>query len=278
MNEATLNKIRALIASADGLIISAGAGMGVDSGLPDFRGNEGMWEYYPALGKLRIGFSSIANPQAFAENPERAWGFYGHRLMMYRQTEPHLGFRLLKELGEKFKHGYFVFTSNVDGQFQKAGFDPEKIHECHGSIHSLQCMTPNDCSSSVWPNLIEPRIDTDFCELVSPLPKCKHCGELARPSILMFNDWHWQEWPYQQQNQRLNDWLKQVKSPLVIEIGAGVAIPTVRYFSEEVANGGERLIRINPANVSIRLGCGVSLTMGGLAGIEMIFNEALAVL
>ena len=64
MNEVTLNKIRALIASADGLIISAGAGMGVDSGLPDFRGNEGMWEHYPALGKLRIGFSSIANPQA----------------------------------------------------------------------------------------------------------------------------------------------------------------------------------------------------------------------
>ena len=94
----------------------------------------------------------------------------------------------------------------------------------------------------------------------------------------MFNDWHWQEWPYQQQNQRLNDWLKQVKSPLVIEIGAGVAIPTVRYFSEEVANGGERLIRINPANTSIRLGCGVSLTMGGLAGIEMIVKEALAVL
>ena len=47
MNEVTLNKIRALIASADGLIISAGAGIGVDSGLPDFRGNEGMWEHYP---------------------------------------------------------------------------------------------------------------------------------------------------------------------------------------------------------------------------------------
>ena len=197
------------------------------------------------MGKLRIGFSSIANPQAFAENPERAWGFYGHRLMMYRQTVPHLGFRLLKELGEKLKHGYFVFTSNVDGQFQKAGFDPEKIYECHGSIHALQC---------------------------------KHYGELARPSIVIFNDWHWQEWPYQQQNQRLNDWLKQVKSPLVIEIGAGVAIPTVRYFSEEVANGGERLIRINPANATIRLGCGVSLTMGGLAGIEMIVKEALAIL
>lgn len=273
-----LAKIRTLLQQADGLIITAGAGMGVDSGLPDFRGNEGMWQHYPALGKLRIGFTSIANPRAFVENPKRAWGFYGHRLKMYRQTEPHLGFKRLKELGEKFKQGYFVLTSNVDGQFQKAGFDPERVYECHGSIHALQCMTPDDCSPSVWPNLIELSIDNDLCELVSPLPKCKHCGELARPSILMFDDWHWQEWPYLQQKQRLEKWLKSVKSPLVIEIGAGLAILTIRHFSEQLSEDGERLIRINPANASISSKRGVRLTMGGLAGIDMIFKEALAVL
>ena len=271
MNEVTLNKIRALIASADGLMITAGAGMGVDSGLPDFRGNEGMWEHYPALGKLRIGFSSIANPQAFAENPERAWGFYGHRLMMYRQTVPHLGFRLLKELGEKLKHGYFVFTSNVDGQFQKAGFDPQRIYECHGSIHTLQCAKPDDCCKSTWLAIDEqPVIDIDACELTSALPKCLYCGGLARPNILMFDDWFWQARPYQQQKKRLEQWLTQVEAPLVIEIGAGVAIPTVRHFSERVANNGQRLIRINPADATIPLGNGVSLAMGGLAGINVI--------
>lgn len=84
--------------NTDGLLISADAGMGVDSGLPDFRGNQGMWQAYPELGKQRIEFSSIANPNAFNDAPALAWGFYGHRLKLYRQTTPHQGFHLLKKI------------------------------------------------------------------------------------------------------------------------------------------------------------------------------------
>lgn len=65
-----------LIASADALHITAGAGMGVDSGLPDFRGSKGFWEAYPALARAGIEFRSIANPAAFKDNPRLAWGFY----------------------------------------------------------------------------------------------------------------------------------------------------------------------------------------------------------
>lgn len=69
-----------IIHRADGLLITAGAGMGVDSGLPDFRGNEGMWRAYPALKSANMVFHQIANPQSFEQHPELAWGFYGHRL------------------------------------------------------------------------------------------------------------------------------------------------------------------------------------------------------
>ena len=62
------------------LIIAAGAGMGVDSGLPDFRGNEGFWRAYPPLAKLGLEFAEIANPHWFERDPQLAWGFYGHRL------------------------------------------------------------------------------------------------------------------------------------------------------------------------------------------------------
>jgi NAD-dependent SIR2 family protein deacetylase len=230
-----------------------------------------MWQHYPALGRLRMGFSSIANPEAFENDPTLAWGFYGHRLLSYRNTQPHQGFNLLKKLGERFTHGSFIFTSNVDGQFQKAGFDPQRIYECHGSIHTLQCAKPDDCCKSTWLAIDEqPVIDIDACELTSALPKCLYCGGLARPNILMFDDWFWQARPYQQQKKRLEQWLTQVEAPLVIEIGAGVAIPTVRHFSERVANNGERLIRINPADATIPLDNGVSLAMGGLAGINVI--------
>lgn len=68
------------IDAADSLVTAAGAGIGVDSGLPDFRGKDGFWKAYPALGRSRTSFSEIASPDAFQTAPLRAWGFYGHRL------------------------------------------------------------------------------------------------------------------------------------------------------------------------------------------------------
>ena len=127
------------IAKADAIVIAAGAGIGVDSGLPDFRGNDGFWNAYPALAKAQINFTDIANPRVFHQQPELAWGFYGHRLDLYRKTVPHAGFGILKKWTDA-KKGSWVFTSNVDGQFQKAGFAKDQIHECHGSIHYLQCV------------------------------------------------------------------------------------------------------------------------------------------
>src|SRR5215471_9978885 len=85
------------IESADALLIGAGAGMGVDSGLPDFRGNEGFWKSYPPLKKLGLSFVNLANPHWFRSDPELAWGFYGHRQALYRTTRPHAGFAILRK-------------------------------------------------------------------------------------------------------------------------------------------------------------------------------------
>ena len=100
-----------LIAQADGLLITAGAGIGVDSGLPDFRGTQGFWGAYPALGRARIAFEQIANPAAFARHPRLVWGCYGHRLKLYRRTVPHPGFAILRRIGTMLPQGAFVFTS-----------------------------------------------------------------------------------------------------------------------------------------------------------------------
>src|SRR5436189_6030379 len=83
------------IADADALLITAGAGMGVDSGLPDFRGTEGFWRAYPAFAKLGLQFQQLANPAWFRRDPALAWGFYGHRLRLYRDSVPHEGFAIL---------------------------------------------------------------------------------------------------------------------------------------------------------------------------------------
>lgn len=262
------NKIKTIFKHCDSLIISAGAGMGVDSGLPDFRGNQGMWQAYPELSKQRIDFMEIANPAAFRHNPRLAWGFYGHRLALYRQTEPHQGFSLLKQLAEKLQLPVFVFTSNVDGQFQQAGFDPNQIYECHGSIHYLQCLKP--CHPHIWSaEALLPDIDHQQCQWLNDLPQCVNCGSLARPNILMFDDYSWLSHQHEQQAQRLETFFKQSRQPVVIELGAGTAIPTVRYFSERFS---PHLIRINPREYTLPSTGGIALPTGAEMGVRSIYK------
>lgn len=259
-----------LIASADALLITAGAGMGVDSGLPDFRGGDGFWQAYPALAKARIDFQSIANPKAFQKNPKRAWGFYGHRLALYRATQPHHGFVLLRRIANRMANGSFVITSNVDGQFQKAGVEDHRILEIHGSIHRLQCCRP--CRDTVWSaQSIEPTTDDEHCEWTVPeLPTCPKCSLLARPNILMFNDWAWVGSRATSQRFNLERWSDAAFAPVVIELGAGVDLPSIRQISE---TRGYPLIRINPSHPLIPEGAGVAIPFGALKGLSLIATE-----
>jgi NAD-dependent SIR2 family protein deacetylase len=268
-----LEKIQQIVQEAEALCITAGAGMGVDSGLPDFRGNEGFWKAYPPIKKLGISFVEMANPYWFEHNPRLAWGFYGHRLNLYRKTKPHQGFYDLLNLASSKPAGYFVFTSNVDGQFQQAGFDENYIEECHGSIHHLQCTVP--CSPYIW-QADDLKIDIDEERFIAadPLPACPKCGALARPNILMFGDWHWISGRSDQQAQRFSDWVNMIKhhtySLVVIEIGAGEAVPTVRFKSESLARLDKAaLIRINPRDDQVPSGH-FSISAGGVAGINKI--------
>ena len=265
-----LDQAAALIADADLLLIAAGAGMGVDSGLPDFRGDQGFWQAYPALGRARMAFTSVASPHTFRADPSLAWGFYGHRLQLYRHTTPHAGFAILKRWGERMAEGYGVFTSNVDGQFQRAGFDPQRLHECHGSIHHLQCLTP--CGGDIWSaDGFQPDVDNDACRLLNEPPTCPHCGALARPNILMFGDWGWNERRTAMQEARLHALLDKARHPLVIELGAGVAIPSVRHFGQQVVQRhGGRMIRINPREPQVASSRDVGLALGALAGLAAI--------
>ncbi|MDO3666418.1 SIR2 family NAD-dependent protein deacylase [Acinetobacter higginsii] len=263
-----IKQIKNLFQQADSLIISAGAGMGVDSGLPDFRGNQGMWQAYPELGKQRIDFTEIANPAAFKRHPRLAWGFYGHRLALYRQTTPHSGFLQLKQLAEILELPNFVFTSNVDGQFQKAGFNPDHIYECHGSIHHLQCL--DACTQTIWPaDELKPEIDHQDCQWLGQLPQCPYCDGLARPNILMFNDMGWFSHQHDQQAKHLKAFLKDHQRPVVIEMGAGTAIPTVRYFSEQFAPG---LIRINLREYTLPASGGIALATTAEQGVRSIYQ------
>jgi NAD-dependent SIR2 family protein deacetylase len=270
----------AAIRGAEALFVTCGAGMGVDSGLPDFRGDEGFWKAYPPMSEKGLSFSQCADPVHFQTDPEFAWGFYGHRMKLYQETQPGLHFEALLRLFGRTPSGGFVFTSNVDGQFQKAGFDPLRIHECHGSIHYLQDVHGLHGGGIVGPvdqESLQLKIDPETFRAELPLPTVRGPPDgggdavLARPNILMFNDCHWLSERTNAQRKAMNEWLGRLSRDgppggrgvrpdakvVVIDIGSGTAVPTARIMGAKVAGAFDStLIRINPRESSVDVGYG----------------------
>lgn len=248
--------------NADAVIFTTGAGMGCDSGLPDFRGQDGFWNAYPPLRDRQIDFASMANPRLFSLDPYLAWWFYGHRFNLYRKTTPHSGYHVQKAIADQLPH--FVHTTNVDAAYLKCEFDPDSVCETHGSIFHWQ--THGDECSAIFeaPNR---DLDIDTTNLrARELPRTPD-NKLARPNILMFGDC---DWNYQRERNQYRKLLRfldtHMDSNLVIlECGAGNSIPTLRIFGERVARKfGATLIRINPrepedADVCIDLGAAAAL-------------------
>jgi NAD-dependent SIR2 family protein deacetylase len=263
--DARLRAAADALREADALLIGAGAGMGVDSGLPDFRGPEGFWKAYPPFRGRQ--FSELSTPHWFRTDPALAWGFFGHRLNLYRAAVPHSGFAILRRWGERLPFGYFVFTSNVDGQFQKAGFPEDRVVERHGAIHYLQCT--RRCRRAIWPTgSVRVEVDEATIRARSRPPTCPNCGAIARPNILMFGDWEWDEDRYAEQEARYEDWLRQVRGRRVVamELGAGLAIPTVR---DECERRAQVLIRVNPREADTPAG-GIPLPLGAREALGKI--------
>ena len=251
-DEQAFARAAAAIRGASALVVATGAGMGVDSGLPDFRGDQGFWNAYPMYERLGLSFVDAANPDHFEEDPAFGWGFYGHRLHLYRETVPHDGYRILRSWMEDLGLPAFAVTSNVDGQFQKAGFDPALVHEVHGSIHHLQCTTP--CSEEIWECREEVPVDLATMR-AERLPACRNCHRVARPNILMFGDGAWLPGRSSQQGRRFEAFLEEhgEERLAILELGAGTAVATIRWITERLGRTpGSTVVRVNPREADIR--------------------------
>jgi NAD-dependent SIR2 family protein deacetylase len=266
-----LDRAAQTLTDAEASLIGAGAGMGVDSGLPDFRGDQGFWRAYPPYERLGLNFVSLANPRWFNEDPTLAWGFYGHRMQLYRRTEPHPGFAILRRWASRMLNGGFVLTSNVDGHFQISGFAPEQIVEVHGSFEGIQCT--RDCRIGIFAGTsLEVTIDPETMRTVGHLPECPHCGALARPNILMFGDFQWHSERTDCQMRRLSSWLGSLSRAklAIVECGAGQGVPTVRLACQRIAKEWRgTLIRINTREPDVSSGH-ISVALGALSALRSI--------
>src|SRR6478735_6348933 len=132
-----LASARAAIAAAGRVVVLTGAGISTDSGIPDFRGPNGVWTRNPAAEKA-------SNIQHYLRDPEvrrAAWQTrVDGRLFA---AEPNRGHRAIVELQHQGKL-LAVVTQNVDGLHQRAGTDPDKVIEVHGTAHWTRCWECGD--------------------------------------------------------------------------------------------------------------------------------------
>jgi NAD-dependent SIR2 family protein deacetylase len=261
--EKEIERAARIILDADAILITAGAGMGVPGNLGTFRGKAaGVW---PPLEELNLRFTDLSCPNRFSDDdkygPGLAWAFWKWRFCAYTGTKPHSGYHLLKKWCDT-KKSHFVFTSNIDGHFERAGFEG-LVNECHGTVKYMQCTRErqscpklNDHWLADVTQIQNLEVDPVTHKVTSKLPSCPGCGGVARPVVMMFGDWLVLDTIMNEQQKRQSAWRQEMKennySLCVIEIGAGVAIPTVRYHSEEITRAFKcPLIRINPENPEI---------------------------
>ena len=264
-----LQRAAHLLQGSSALMIATGEGMAADSGLPDLRDAATFSHTWPAVAREGLGFEKMTSPQAFDEHPATAWGMYGQLLNLCRAKEPHAGYTLLRQRGQRMPHGCFVFTSNADGHFHKAGFPAARIYECLGSIHRLQCTTA--CGAHPWQTgHLHPQVDSATLEWQGELPHCPHCGALARPNLLMIDDGQWNPIRSTQQRMLLDMWLDSTPTPLVLEIGASRAVATVRNFTRRMQRRGSPLIRINLHEADIHNPNDIELALGAKDALKKI--------
>jgi NAD-dependent deacetylase len=148
--------------NAKKIVFVTGAGISQESGIPTFRGKDGLWKNYDAM--------KLATIEAFYENPKLVWEWYNERRNNILKAQPNLGHKAIAEL-EKFVD-VEVLTQNIDGLHQKAG--SSNVLELHGSIIKIKCSVCN----------FKSEIFSDFLHVP---PLCE-CGNILRPDVVWFGE------------------------------------------------------------------------------------------
>jgi len=155
----------AVLTLAKHVVVSTGAGISAESGIPTFRGKEGLWKKYRA--------EELATPTAFAQNPELVWEFYEWRRGIIAEKKPNPGHKVLARWESVFPV-FSLITQNIDGLHQKAG--STDMLELHGNIWKLRCTEEGTIS------------ENHETPLKKIPPLCPDCGALLRPHVVWFGE------------------------------------------------------------------------------------------
>ena len=201
------------IKTAGKLVFVTGAGISQESGIPTFRGKDGLWRKYDAM--------KLATIEAFNENPKLVWEWYEERRQNILSAKPNAGHRAIAQL-EKFTQVH-VLTQNIDGLHQRAG--STHVYELHGSIITIRCTV---CG-------FRDTIMSSFSEL-PPLCTCKN---ILRPDVVWFGE--------QLPQTVWSSAMHQASScDVMVVVGTSLAVSPANLLPIYAKQNGALLIEVNP--------------------------------
>ncbi|MGZ7046113.1 MAG: Sir2 family NAD-dependent protein deacetylase, partial [Candidatus Aminicenantales bacterium] len=137
MNDDKLDSLTEVLARTSRVAVLTGAGISAESGVPTFRGKDGLWRQYRA--------ETLATPEAFERDPALVWQWYDWRRGLIAPVVPNPGHRVLAAWQDLFED-IAVITQNVDGLHEKAG--SRNVVELHGNIWKVRCTRDDTVSES----------------------------------------------------------------------------------------------------------------------------------
>jgi NAD-dependent deacetylase len=160
----TLGLIQSKLGAARAITVLTGAGISADSGVPTFRGADGLWRNFRA--------EDLATPEAFARDPRLVWEWYNWRRELIATKRPNPAHLTVAEMERRYET-FWLITQNVDGLHRDAG--SRRLSEIHGNIWMVRCTR----CGIVAENREVP---------ISILPTCDSCAGILRPHIVWFGE------------------------------------------------------------------------------------------
>ncbi|OGU63095.1 MAG: NAD-dependent protein deacylase [Ignavibacteria bacterium RBG_13_36_8] len=213
-----MNKLK----SASSILFFSGAGISSESGIPTFRGENGLWKKFKP--------EELANFNSFLQNPDLVWEWYQYRRKIVSESQPNPGHLAITEF-EKYYPNVTVVTQNVDNLHRRAG--SKKVYELHGNIERNYC--------------IECKTYAHISEFISSdkAPRCKMCDGLVRPDVVWFGEMLPQD--------VFNASEKEAeKCDICFVVGTSAAVYPAIYIPITAKSSGAYLVEINiqPTEIS----------------------------
>jgi NAD-dependent deacetylase len=214
MRPTQLHEAQSRLASAHAITILTGAGISADSGVPTFRGADGLWHNFRA--------EELATPEAFERDPRLVWEWYSWRRELIATKQPNDAHRAIASL-ESRVNDFWLITQNVDGLHRAAG--SRKLSEIHGNIWMVRC---TGCGT----------VTENYQVPLPLLPHCGQCGGLLRPHIVWFGE--------SLQEKDLARCAKQLQTcEVLLVIGTSGVVYPAAGFTSIAKDAGAMVIEVN---------------------------------